>query len=80
MYIINEEDFKNHVISSDVSSNSFKKNQLIFAPASVGKTTLFVLEVLYKTLAHSFNNALLVALPSPFYGFEFFVKGIRKEY
>jgi len=47
--LIDEVDFEKKV-DTNIPCKSYKKRQMIIAPTGVGKTTLFVLEALYKTM------------------------------
>ena len=52
---VDESDFANHVNrfnynNTNISCKSYRKRQIVIAPTGVGKTTLFVLEALYKTM------------------------------
>lgn len=56
---LNPKEIANHATNFDLKK--FKNHQLIYAPTGVGKTTLFVFEMLYKLTSNDSNLILFLA-------------------
>ena len=61
---IDKNDFKEHAtnnkfINLNSLSNSNKNHQLLYGPTGLGKITLFVLEILYKTVISKDNHFIV---------------------